>query len=66
MTYRERYLWEHPGTKFDFISANCPEPKETECPFAYDNDRDCVDCWNRVAPPRKVKPRRKEHEKTNG
>lgn len=62
MTYRARYIIEHPGDASDFISQHCPEPKENKCPFQYDPETSCYDCWNREAPPRKVKPRRKKKE----
>lgn len=67
MTYIERYLREHPAhTRGDFVSAHCPDLNEKECPLLNRPDLDCYDCWDREAPPRKVKPRRKEHEKANG
>lgn len=72
MTYRERVAIEHP----EAISTSAPEGV-VGCPYHYGYETlqtscrcgqvgACTICWGRQAPPRKVKPRRKEHEKANG
>lgn len=54
MTYLEELRDENPKKSEDWIMDHvadfCPEPKEIECPFAYDDDRDCYACWNREIP----------------
>lgn len=71
MTYRGRVAIEHPEAVNRYAIGGvigCPSA------YNYENERkcsplgekECANCWNRNAPPRKVKPRRKEHEKANG
>lgn len=76
MTYRERVAIEHPEAIKPIVPGGvigCPhnygyETKQTAltaCRFGEVGGA-CAACWGRQAPPRKVKPRRKEHEKANG
>lgn len=54
MTYLEELRAQYPKKSeawiMDHVAGFCPEPKEIECPFAYDDDRDCYGCWNREMP----------------
>lgn len=72
MTFRERIAIEHPEKLMDSAMGGV-----FSCPFAYNYEgvpsrgcgilshEKCKNCWDREAPPRKVKPRRKEHEKAD-
>lgn len=76
MTYRERAKIEHPEAISPIVPGGvigCPHNYGYETPRSSQSAcrlgevvGACTVCWGRQAPPRKVKPRRKEHEKTNG
>lgn len=76
MTYRERVAIEHPEAVKPIVPGGvigCPynygyetwQAAKTTCRLGSVVGA-CTVCWGRQAPPRKVKPRRKEHEKANG
>ena len=67
MTYRERIAIEHPDRLSPWAGGGvigCPSSYGYEPHGAHEPcvDQGCDYCWNRQAPPRKVKVR----EKTNG
>ena len=67
MTYRERVTIEHPeAVSHDWGGgvAGCPRfyGYEDTCPCTAGSQlEECTHCWDREAPPRKVKPRRKKN-----
>lgn len=72
MTYRERVKIEHPWAISQTAPGGvilCPDNFGYEMTTACQCGQTvgaCNICWGRQAPPRKVKPRRKAHEKANG
>lgn len=78
MTYKDRIAFEHPEAIYPLAPSGvlgCPHDygfedlpscgMKTKPPRMTYRRNECAFCWGQEAPPRKVKPRRKEHEKAN-